>query len=407
MLQKLTVNAASQQKPKVTSHKDIALAEPGKWLVEGEQGLYLHVSPDGQVRRWLFRYTSPVTRKVTETGFGKTAHISLAQAKAKADAMRKQIANGVCPINARREGRRACITFKEAADAWIETHKPSWRGQSMLRNVNVLLHLHGTPLANKRVAEITPDTVQTALKDLWAKAPLQGRRTLTAWERVFDFAKAKGMRTGDNPCEWKSCHQYRWPKTRAIDRGHFTALPYQKLPSFMKQLRSRQNHGVGAVALEFLILTASRSGEVLNTQWCEIDFDQKIWTLLPHRTKQGRQHQVPLSDRAVELLLRQRQSSNSSPYIFTGYSGKEPLTQTSMRNIMRAMGFSETIHGFRSSFRDWAGDLTHFARNDIEECLGHAVGDATERAYRRSQALEKRREILEAWASHCEGHTAA
>jgi integrase len=272
----------------------------------------------------------------------------------------------------------------------------------MLRNVNVLLHLHGAPLANKPMGAITADIVQAALKDLWAKTPLQGRRTLAAWAKVFDFAKAKGMRTGDNPCAWKGCHQYRWPKVRGIDRNHFAALEYQQMPKFMKALRQRQNRGVAAIALEFTILTACRSGEAFGAQWSEFDLENRVWTLLPFRTKQGRQHQIPLCDRVMEILTLQRQYSNGSGYVFEGYK-RTLMAHKGMKSVLVSMGLDVTVHGMRSTFRDWAGDMTHYARNDIEECLGHAVGDATERAYRRSEALKKRRIILEAWEAFCAG----
>jgi integrase len=216
------------------------------------------------------------------------------------------------------------------------------------------------------------------------------------WERVLDFAKAKGMRQGDNPAAWKGCHEYRWPKQRP-DHGHFAALPYEQIPEFMKALRQKQGRAITANCLEFVVLTACRSGEALGAQWSEIDWDNRVWTIPKMRTKQSRQHQVPLSTRVMELLVHQKDVSNGSPYVFTGY--KRQLSD--MRWFLKGLGYTVTVHGFRSSFRDWCGDTTEFAREHVESCLGHQVGNGTELAYRRSTALEKRRAIMQSWCEFC------
>jgi integrase len=404
MLQKSSKLTAAP-KAQVTGNKDVALMGPGRWRVAGETGLYLWVSPDGQVRRWIFRFTSPVTKRPTETGLDLAPAVSLADAKGKAQAMRKQIANGICPIAAKRAERASQVTFREAAEGWIEIHKSSWKGRdtgSQMRNATLLLFTHGKPLADKAVSTITPDMVQAALNKLWPKAPVQARRALGVFESVLDFAKAKGSRQGDNPCAWKGMHEYRFPKRRAIDRKHHAALDYQQMPAFMKALRVKQERSKGALALEFLILTVARTDEVLSMTWAEIDFEQGLWNLPPERTKQGRTHSVPLSDRAMQILNLQKQYASRSEFVFTGYK-RTRMAERVMMWVLKHMGEKATVHGMRSVFRDWAGDLTHFARNDIEECLGHAVGNAVERAYRRSQAIEKRRVILEHWASYCAG----
>jgi integrase len=247
------------------------------------------------------------------------------------------------------------------------------------------------------MSHITTDQIQVALSDLWTKYPNQARRALNMWERVFDYAKAKGMRQGDNPAAWRGCHEYRWPKQRHAERGHFAALPYEQIPEFMNALRQKQGRSITAYALEFVVLTVCRSGEALNMSWSEIDWDNRVWTIPKMRTKQSRQHQVPLSTRAMELLLRQKEVSNGSPYVFTGY--KRQLS--AMRWFLKDMGYTVTVHGFRSSFRDWCGDCTEFAREHVESCLGHQVGNGTELAYRRSTALEKRRAIMQAWCKFC------
>jgi integrase len=389
----------------VSNNKDVALKEPGRHRVGGEQGLYLYVSPDEQVRRWIFRFTSPVTKRVTETGLGMAANVSFAQAKAKAGDLRKLIANGVCPIHARRAEQASRVTFKEAADGWVATHQPAWKGgssSSQMKNAKLLLHHHGAPLAGKRVGEITPDQVQETLKELWARAPNQARRTLSMFERVFDYAKAKGWRQGDNPCAWKGNMEYRFPRQRAQSGEHHPAMDYQALPGFVKELRTKQH--TWATALEFLILTCARTKEVLRSQWSEIDWDQKLWVLPKERTKQGREHSVPLSDRAMALLARQKEHSNGSEYIFTGRSGNV-LDIKIMYEHLKGMGINASVHGFRSTFRDWAGNETHFAREPVEHCLAHQLGNSTEQAYRRQTALKKRQEIMQAWADYCGGNS--
>jgi integrase len=240
--------------------------------------------------------------------------------------------------------------------------------------------------------------VQSALSGLWAQHPNQAQRALSMWERVLDLARARGMRQGDNSASWRGMMEYRFPRNKKI-KNHYTAMAYANVPTFVHALVARQNRCVGAVALEFLILTAARTGEVLNMTWEEIDWNSKVWTLTGMRTKQGRPHQVPLCSRAMAILQARRERT-STAYVFSGYRRKE-LADKSMVYVLRAMNMRVTVHGFRSSFRDWCGDCTEFAREHVESCLGHAVGNGTEQAYRRSTALEKRRVIMEAWASYC------
>jgi integrase len=413
MDQKLTANPAKSCETKVLvqSNRDVALMPPGRHRVEGEQGLYLYVSADGQVRRWLFRFTSPATRRVTEAGLDLAANVTLPDAKRKAGDMRKKIAAGVCPIAAKRKERANAVTFREAADAWIETQKPAWKGGedgSQMRNAKMLLHKHGATLAHLPVSEVTPDKVQAALDKLWKRAPNQARRALGMWERVFDYAKAKGMRSGDNPASWRGCHEYRFPRRKAIDRGHYAALDHQQMPSFMKALRLRQQerHGAGALALEFTILTAARSGETYGMTWDEVDFEKQLWTIPALRMKGGKKHEVPLCTRAIEILELQRQYANGSGYVFTGHK-RGKLADKSMASVLFYMKVKTSVHGFRSTFRDWAGDTTHYAREHVEACLAHRVGNSVELAYRRQTALEKRRVILDHWATFCAGDAVA
>jgi integrase len=344
---------------------------------------------------------------VTETGLGLIQVLSLTEARSKALDLQKQIAQGICPITAKRAARVAPLavdTFGQCCDAWITTHEPGWRSASQLHNVRVLLFTHGKPLLSVPVNAVTPDMVQSALSKLWAQHPNQARRALAVFERVLDLARARGMRQGDNPASWRGMMEYRFPRGKKINGNHYTALPYSQVPNLMRALVARQNRSVGAIALQFLILTAARTNEVLAMHWGEVDWEQRLWTLSAERTKQGRVHQVPLSDRAIAILqARRERSAKWSDYVFIGYN-RTQLSGKSMAYVLRAMGLSVTVHGFRSSFRDFCGDETEFAREHVEQCLGHAIGNATERAYRRSDALEKRRIILQSWAEYCHDH---
>jgi integrase len=380
------------------TNRNVVFAKPGRHHA-GVQGLYLYVTPDQQVRRWIYRYTSPVTRRVTEAGLGLIQVLPLAEARAKALDLQKQIASGICPIAARRAQRVVPLaqTFGECAEAWIKTHEPSWRSISQLHNVKTLLFGHGKPLLAVPVSAVTPNMVQSALSELWTQHPNQARRALAAFARVLDLAKARGAREGDNPAAWRANMEYQFPKMCPTRGAHYSAMNYTELPEFLRRLRVRQSRSVGARALEFLILTCARTGEVLNITWDEIDLEAKVWTLAAMRTKQGRAHRVPLSTKALKLL-EQQQSCNK--FVFSEYNRRQ-LSDKSMLHVLKAMGVNVTVHGFRSTFRNWAGDETNFQREHIEECLGHQVGNAVERAYRRSDALEKRRTIMQAWCEYC------
>jgi integrase len=385
-------------KRKVTNKSAVQLP-PGKHLTS-TKGLYLYVSPDAQIRRWFFRFTSPETKRVTETGLGPFPAVSLEQAHIKAGDMRKQIYNGKCPIHAKRREKDSKITFAQAAEAWIAVRKTEWRSKSAEYSARLFLFNHAHALANKPVAQITTEMVESALKKLWAKHPEQGRRTLAMMERVFDFARAKKLRTGDNPARWRGLLEHLFSRRNELDcKGH-AALPHAQMPEFMKVLRQKQGSSTAASALEFLILTAARTGEVTGMTWNEVENGN--WVLPPDRTKQGREHAVPLPERAIAILEQQKQSRNGSPYVFNCF-GREKLSDTTMSSLLRNMDVKATVHGFRATFRTWAHAVPRFPWENIEECLGHALGNSAQRPYIRSEAVEKQRAVLEAWAEYCGG----
>ena len=218
-------------------------------------------------------------------------------------------------------------------------------------------------------------------------------------ERVLDAARAKGLRSAENPARWRGHLANLLPKRHKLTRGHHAAMPFAEVPKFLAALRTVD--GVSARALEFTILTAARSGEVLGARWPEIDLEAKVWTVPAARMKAAREHRVPLSPRAVAIIAAMAET-RVSDYVFPGARRDRPLSVMAMAMLLRQHAPGVTVHGFRSAFRDWCGERTHFPRELAEAALAHVVGDATERAYRRGDALDKRRELMDAWANHCE-----
>jgi integrase len=223
--------------------------------------------------------------------------------------------------------------------------------------------------------------------------------------QVFDFAKSNGWYTAENPARWKEKQKHLFPPLPQSEERNFAALPFEQMSEFFRALRQRQSRSVGAVALEVTILTACRSGEVLGMKWSELDLPNATWTIPAARMKKGskkakpRNHEVPLYGRVVELLKRQQEHGLSPTFVFSGYARKT-LEEKSMRVVLRQMGYKVTVHGFRSSFRDWGGDCTDFDSVLLEACLAHQPG-RVERAYRRRTAFDKRRQIMDAWAKFC------
>jgi integrase len=218
-------------------------------------------------------------------------------------------------------------------------------------------------------------------------------------EKVLDAAKAKGFRQGENPARWRGHLDHLLAKQTKLTRGHHAAMPYERVAAFIGRLR--ESDSLTALALEFCILTAARSGEVLGMRWSEVDLEKKVWTVPAHRMKAGREHRVPLSERAV-AILKPLAEIKTGDFVFPGQPKNRPLSDRAMNATLPRMKANATVHGFRSSFRDWAGNETHFPREVVETALAHAIGSEVERAYRRSDALAKRRDLMEAWANYCD-----
>jgi integrase len=262
------------------------------------------------------------------------------------------------------------------------------------------LETYCAPMWAKPVADIAMADVLEVLQPLWRSRPETASRLRGRIEAVLDAAKAQGFRQGENPARWRGHLDKLLPKRQKLTRGHHAAMPYREVPAFMARLRERES--ISSLALEFAILTAARTGEVLGARWQEIDLAAKVWTVPATRMKAGKEHRVPLSSRALAILERLAKAKTGE-FVFPGQKPGHPLSTMALEMVLRRMKIKgATVHGFRSTFRDWSGDETHFPRELAEAALAHVAGDSTERAYRRGDALEKRRALMNAWAQYLE-----
>ncbi len=386
---------------KLTARK-VETAKPGRHGDGG--GLYLIVGPNGS-RRWAYRFT--IRGKVSEIGLGGFPVVSLAEARETAADARKQVNAGINPAVAKRAAeieQAGGHTFGAVADALIASKSVEWRSEKHKAQWETSLATYCAPLRDKPVSAIETADVLAVLTPLWKRAQETASHLRGRIETVLDAAKAKGLRSGENPAAWRGHLSHLLPRRQKLTRSHHAAMAYADIPAFIANLRKRD--GLAALALEFTILTAVRSGESLGARWDEIDLKNKVWIIPPHRMKAGKEHRVPLSARAT-ALLQALAETKTSDLVFPGHDrgkpqSKKPITNMAMQMTMRRMNIEDaTIHGFRSSFRDWCGNETPFPREVAEAALAHVVG-GVEGAYRRSDALEKRRALMEAWAQHCE-----
>lgn len=374
-----------------------ATTKPGRY---GDgAGLYLVVSGMG-ARKWVFRFSW--RGKVTEMGLGAAGAVSLAEARRLRDEARRVLASGENPIAARREAMRTEAgkpTFGAAADALIASKESEWRNDKHRAQWRMTLETYAAPLRSVLVDEIDTEAVLAVLKPIWQEKPETASRLRGRIEAVLDAAKAQGHRTGENPAAWRGHLSHLLPKRGILSRGHHAAMDYRDLPAFIGELRQRD--AMAALALEFCILTATRSGETLGACWTEIDMAAKVWTVPAERMKAARAHRVPLSEPAM-AILEKLTTAKAGDLVFPGQREGKPLSGMAMEMVLRRMKRDAvTVHGFRSAFRDWTGNETNFPREVAEAALSHVVGDKAEQAYRRGDALEKRRALMAAWASHC------
>lgn len=367
------------------------LKAPGRHADGG--GLYLFIDDNGR-RRWIFMYTRAGKR--TELGLGSARDLSLANARAEATALRGILASGGDP-KAERTKVNHVPSFGECADAYIEAMRPSWRNAKHAAQWTMTLTKYASPIRAKPVDQINTQNVLDVLEALWRRTPETAERLRGRIENVLDAAKARGHRSGENPARWRGHLDQLLPKRQRLSRGHHKALAYEALPSFMAELRQRD--AIAARALEFLILTAARSGEVLGASLDEIDLDKRIWTVPAERMKTGREHRVPLSPRAVEIV-KAMHALGRGPYLFPGPKPEAPLSSMSMAMLLRRMKTDVTVHGFRSTFRDWASETTGFPHEVCEMALAHTIANKAEAAYRRGDLFDKRRKLMDAWGAY-------
>ena len=340
--------------------------------------------------------------KQREMGLGSAsrAGTSLARARELAAEARTALAAGLDPLEARKAARQADRTvpnFGECADAYVEAHSNSWRNDKHVAQWKMTLTTYCAQIRALPIDDIDTEAVLKVLQPIWERLPDTAKRLRGRIEKVLDAAAVRGFRTGENPARWRGHLQNLLSKPKALTRGHHAALPYDKLPEFLGQLRARQS--VAAQALEFAILTACRSGEVLGARWDEIDLEKAVWVIPGSRMKAGKEHRVPLSGRAVALLTALNEM-RTSDFVFPGTAHGKPLSGMAMAMQLRRMKADDiTVHGFRSTFRDWASETTSFPHEVCEQALAHAIGNKTEAAYRRGDLFEKRRKLMDAWAS--------
>jgi integrase len=381
-----------------------ALKRPGRHSDGG--GLYLKVLPDGR-RQWVFMYRWQGSQREmglgaflptnTEKGASYT-YVSLADARAKAGEARQALADGINPMSARKSAAEI-PTFGDFADELIKEIAGGFRNEKHVEQWKMTLgDAYCKAIRKKKVNEITTQDVLGVLKPVWTTVPETASRVRGRIERVLDAAKAKGHRCGENPALWRGHLSLLLPKRQKLTRGHHAALAYEELPAFMAKLDARPD--IAARAMKFTILTAARSGETFGATWAEFDMTKKVWTVPKERMKAGKEHRVPLTDPVIAILEAMREDFGSAPdqVIFPGRSRKKPLSNTAMDMTLRRMNVDVTMHGFRSTFRDWCGEESSFSREVAEAALAHSVGDETELAYRRGDALEKRRKLMTAWA---------
>jgi integrase len=366
-----------------------SIATPGRY---GDgNGLYLVVDPSG-AKRWVLR--TIVQGKRRDIGLGGLRLVSLAEARTKAQEYRKLAREGGNPIDARRKERANVPTFSEAARITLEQHRAGWRNEKHATQWMASLKLHVLPtLGDKRVDHIETADVLRALSPIWLSKPETARRLRQRISTILDWAKAAGHRSGDNPVDAVAKGLPR----QSEKRGHFSAIPYEQVPNFVRKLQQVPTGQFARFAFEFLILTAARTGEVLKAEWMEINFDKAVWTIPPARMKAGREHRVPLAQRALTLLRSAREINDGSQLIFPGRSAGEPMSNMIFLMTLRRLAAPFTAHGFRSAFRDWASENTNFPREVCEMALAHSIKDKTEAAYRRGDLFHKRRELMVAW----------
>jgi integrase len=366
-----------------------------------DKGLYLEVTKNG-TRRWLYRFTSPITHKPTEAGLGVFPQISLAKARAKAAEYRALVADGQDPISLKREARAATKaaqkpvpTLGTALAAYVDAFKD--KGDPT-QQVKLTLERHTGPLLSCPIATVTTNDVLQVLVPIQARLPKTAARVRACLSVLFNYAIARGMMSGGDPAS-AAVFKYLMPPPPASTPHRM--MPFALVPSFFARLQEQVT--APRLCLLWLILTASRSQEAIRCEWSEIDLEQRLWTVPPDKIKMRRVHRVPISTPALAVLEQARQLGDDR-YVFPGLTLGSPMNRRILESVMhKQMGEPYAVHGLRASFSSWAGETQPFAFEDVEACLAHQIGNAVSRAYDRAERLAKRAAVLEAWGSFVAG----
>ena len=375
-----------------------------------DRGLYLQVAGSG-TKSWLFRYKSPVTAKQREMGLGSLNLVPLAVARDIAVECHRQVLSGLDPIEERGRIKRArqleqarSITFQEAAEHCIASKKPEWKNAKHAQQWGNSLATYAFPVfGTLSVSDLDTDLVLKAIEPIWVSKAETASRVRQRIETVWDWARARKYVEGENPARLRGHLDKILAKTAKVKQvKHHAAVPYKEITTFITKLRGRK--GSSALAMEFMILTAGRTGEVRGARWQEIDLTTKVWTIPADRMKAGKEHRVPLCERALEILNSIKSNRNPDEFVFPGWKAGTGLSDGAMLALLKKMDVGPyTPHGFRSTFRDWAAEEAHqFSNETVELALAHTIRNLAEAAYRRGDQLERRRELMAAWSHYIE-----
>ena len=375
-----------------------------------DRGLYLQVAGSG-TKSWLFRYKSPVTAKQREMGLGSLNLVPLAAARDIAVECRRQVLSGLDPLEERGRIKRVrqleqarSITFQEAAEQCIASKKPEWKNAKHAQQWTNTLRAYAYPaFGTLSVSDLDTDLVLKAIEPIWISKAETASRVRQRIETVWDWARARKYVEGENPARLRGHLDKILAKTAKVKQvKHHAAVPYKEIATFITKLRGRK--GSSALAMEFMILSAGRTGEVRGARWQEIDFTAKVWIISAGRMKAGKEHRVPLCERALEILNSIKSNRNPDEFVFPGWKAGTGLSDGAMLALLKKMDVGPyTPHGFRSTFRDWAADEAHqFSNETVELALAHTIKNKAEAAYRRGDQLERRRELMATWSHYIE-----
>ncbi|HHA2850128.1 hypothetical protein B9Y88_13645 [Stenotrophomonas maltophilia] len=377
-------------------------AGPGRHSDGGN--LYLYVKKNSGRKTWVFRYRDRLTGKAKDLGLGSARDVSLAQARQRAQQLRTDLAAGIDPLRAKRDALAAArrglarqLTFGECARRCIETHEHEWRNAKHKAQWTSTLSTYCAGIEDIPVSDISVEHIRDVLERIWLTKTETATRVRARIERVLDWAKANNFRQGENPAAWRGNLRSLLPSPAKVKKVvHRAALNYNEVPALMRELAPRADFSASCLRLQ--ILTATRPGEASAARWAEFNLDNRTWLIPGARTKTGRDHTVPLSTQAVALLTHLPTSRDN--FLFPGKPGK-PITTAAPLKLLKSLRPGQTCHGFRSSFRDWAAEVSHHSREAAELALGHVVKSKTEAAYFRSEMLKKRIPLMQDWADYC------